>query len=143
MQDEAEVRKKLRELRYRYKKRYLHEHLRKGHRNCVHNYIHVDAEGNEVGLCMLGAEDPANWPGNICDDDETAEACPYFENKYNKEYLKQEFELLLADPEILYTKFRDIALLGWVLGEQTSMVPISEAPDLTWWQRMTQWIKGD
>jgi hypothetical protein len=85
---------------------------------------------------MLGAEDPENWPGNICDTDENAQTCPFFDNQHDKATLKKEFDGQLQDPEILFTEYRDVAMLQWTLGE----APEEVTTNLSWWQRIKLWF---
>jgi len=85
---------------------------------------------------MLGADDPENWPGNICDTVENAKTCPFFQTDFNKEDLKAEFKALLEDPDVLYEDYRDIAMLEWALEDTV-------APDLAWWQKFKLWVMGD
>lgn len=135
MRSYAEIKKKLRNLRYRYLKRYLEEHLSVQPANCVYNREYASEMG-PVRLCMLGAKDPENWPGNLCDTKECAQTCPFFQNKYEKKKLKEDFVRKLQDPNILYTKYRDLAMLQWALEED-----ILEDVPLTWWQRLKLWFR--
>lgn len=129
MRDESEVRKKLGEARYRY----LRKYLRPRPCNCVHNHAHDTGEGT-VRLCMLGSDDPENWPGNICDTVENVRTCPFYRNRYDKDELKAKFDTVLEDPDVLYNEYRDIAMLKWILEE--------EPPALTWWQKFKLWFVG-
>lgn len=116
MKSEEEIQDRLVDLKY---ERFLDEYrdrLSCRPKNCVHNYRHEE-DGEEIGLCMLGAEDPQNWPGNVCDDVETAKMCPFFEQRHDEEDLKEEFESGLDD---------DIQALEWVLDDcdDTSFSPL-------------------
>lgn len=131
MRDESEVRKKLGEARYRY----LRPYLQPRPCNCVHNEEHEE-QGGAVQLCMLGSNDPENWPGNICDTVENAKTCPFYKSRYDKAQLKEEFDRLLQDPDILYNRYRDIAMLLWTLEDDIEEAETS----LTWWQKIKLWF---
>jgi len=131
MKDESEVRKKLGEARYRYLRRYLQPRPC----NCVHNHRHETAEGS-AQLCMLGSDDPENWPGNICDTVENVRTCPFYKNRYDKSQLKEDFDELLQDPDVLYNEYRDIAMLLWTLEEDSEVATTT----LTWWQKIKLWF---
>lgn len=77
---------------------------------------------------MLGADDPENWPGNVCDTVKNAETCPFFKSIQDKEQIQDEFRRELQDEDVLFRKYRDIAMLTWVLEEKS--------PDLSWWQKL-------
>jgi hypothetical protein len=120
MRKESEIRKKLRKLKFRYWSKFYKQHTKPLPENCSHNSYasgQSDIEGNY--LCMLGAEDPTQWKGNICDTEEFAQGCPYFQCRFSKEQLKDDFEEALMDN--LFVDFRDVAILMWVLD-----IPIRE-----------------
>jgi|AntDeeMinimDraft_6_1070357.scaffolds.fasta_scaffold15250_2 hypothetical protein len=135
MKDEAEIRKKYKELRYRHLKRHLKSHLSSSPSNCVHNLECETPEG-PARLCMLGAEDPENWPGNICDTLETAQKCPFFQSKHEKAELKEEFEQDMSDAKTVYHDYRDLAMLLWALEEE----PKDQEVHLSWWKRLRLWF---
>ena len=120
MRDEEDVRKRLGAARYRY----LRKYLRPRPCNCVHNHRHETGDGY-VQLCMLGSDDPENWPGNICDTVENARTCPFYRNRHNKAELKAKFDLSLQDPDILNNEYRDIAVLQWVLEDEPKETSLS------------------
>ena len=113
------------------------------HRNCQYNVEHSpEAQGRDpnvvelslaprevtttlvlerdeaVRLCMYGAEDPGQWPGDVCDDDDTARRCKWFKPKMAADAAQAEFEGLLADDEWVYENHRDMAALQWALGDR-------------------------
>ncbi len=119
-------------------------------RLCVHNHKHslddrkkVDGEPNEMfnrigydngdpverklGLCMLGAENPEEWGGTICEDAIDAQRCPHFQPTVTKESLLVEFQEQLSAPGGLEKHLPAAAELLWVLeGTMT--------PKLPWWK---------
>lgn len=75
-----------------------------------------------MGLCMLGVEDPEQWPGDICDDPVDAERCPYFTPKKSAEAVEAEFYENLKDAVWVTEHLPAVAALLWVHDE-------SELPD--------------
>lgn len=136
MRREAEVRKKLRQVKHQYLSRQYKEKLSLRPENCKYYYEHheIDKEtGKEVvvGLCMYGSENPEEWPGTIC---ETIEDCHHFEPKYTKEEVKAEFEESLKDEVVVAHQYKDIAALQWVLDDKVY------SWDLAWYQRLHLWL---
>lgn len=128
MQSEGKIKKKLKDAKFRYMKRELRDKLKKCPENCQYNerhtfttYSYVEGQEkpvphvHEVGLCMYGAANPEEWQGKICDDVETAQECPLFLGKFDKEDIKAAFEEKLEDPVVLAEQYKDLAALQWVL----------------------------
>lgn len=117
---------------------------------CVHNHRQpldvrkrVEDEANEaynrithghlpvlqtIGLCMLGSENPTDWPGTICEDPVDAQRCPYFDARLDKKYIWRLFSNQIRDPEWLKANLPEVYGLLWILGEETVTLP--------WWKRM-------
>ena len=108
-----------------------------GEPNEMYNRISVDDEGTPVdrtlGLCMLDADSPEDWRGNICEDPIDAQRCPYFKPTVTKEIILADFELQLSTPGGLVEHLPAAAELLWVLDE-------TKAPRLPWWKRLWYWI---
>ena len=122
---------------------------------CVHNHAQImdstrelDGESNpgynrldrrhlpvasSVGLCMLGAEDIDQWPGNICDEPLDAQRCPYFEAKLGKAELLSVFRTQVQSVDWLTENMPEVASLVWVLGD----TPANH--HLPWWARWWFW----
>ena len=116
MKSKKEIEKKLRKLSYREYLKMYEEKASCKPENCVHNYRHEE-DGEEVGLCMLGADNVEEWPGNICDDVSTAKQCPFFRSKQSKEQVKEEFFEKLEKGDI-EDENPSISALKWVLEEE-------------------------
>lgn len=127
MKTESEVKQRYRTLYQKHLDKYLHANLRPAHLNCVHNVRHEDKHG-VIHLCFLGSDDPENWPGNVCDTDEIAQACPFFTPKKSKEDLVRDF-----DP----TQYPDLVALQWVMDTVQDLEPVSPR---TWYQRFWAWL---
>lgn len=138
MRTKAEIQKRLERLRYNHLKRHLRDHLSRRPENCAHNGHHALGDGKWAHLCMLGAEDPEAWPGNICDEEEVARTCAFFTCRHDKEALKREFWQDARDPALLEGPYRDVGLLMWVLDEEAG--DCGYEADQSWWRRMRQWM---
>lgn len=138
MRKKSQIKKKLRDAKQKYLTKRYREKLSQCPKNCVYNYRHKteDENGEEVqiGLCMYGSDNPEEWPGMICDDVETAEQCPYFTCKNDKESIRVDFEEELQDDVVVAHHYKDIAALQWVLGEKVY------SWDLVWYQRFHVWL---
>ena len=108
-----------------------------GDPNEMYNRISADDEGTPVdrtlGLCMLDAESPEDWGGNICEDPIDAQRCPYFKATVTKESLLAEFTEQLSTPGELEERLPAAAMLLWAIEE-------TEAPSLPWWKRLWYWL---
>lgn len=83
-----------------------------------------------IGLCMLGADDPANWRGDICEDDIDARRCPYFDPTIKKDVILRELSDQAQDPAWLRENMPEISALYWVLDAESARVR------LPWWKRI-------
>ena len=140
-------------------KHHVGESQARRHRNCQYNMEHspttngrssevvelslaprevtttlVLREDQTVRLCMYGSDDPAHWPGDVCDDDDTAKRCKWFKPKVSSEEAQSEFEGLLADDEWVYENHRDLAALQWALGDRI------HRHGLSIWDRFWLWM---
>jgi hypothetical protein len=92
------------------------------------------AVGQTLGLCMLGAEDPEQWRGTICEDDLDAQRCPYFTPMKDKATVWSEFQRDLSDPDWITSNLPAVSELLWACDE----VP---CPSLPWWKRLWyRWV---
>jgi len=156
-----DIEKRLRKLRLRYAHKYVQHSQERRHCNCLYNeahqpssvpYTRTQSEERDVAprhqvtlvvvrpeepvrLCMYGAEDAAKWEGNVCDTDEVSRSCPMFRPRVSAAEAKDEFLESVADDELVFEKYRDVATLQWVLGERVHEIP------LTWWDRLTLWFR--
>ena len=83
-----------------------------------------------IGLCLLGADDPTEWRGDICDEPLDAQRCPHFTPTQAKDEILAEFRREVEDEAWLTANLPAVAALLWVVGE--------EAPNfhLPWWKRI-------
>lgn len=117
------------------------------HRQALDTRRQVDGEPNDnynrvalpvlqqtIGLCMLGAESPENWPGNICEDPIDAIRCPYFNPKKSKHVILDELQLQLRDVGWVKENMPEVSGLLWTLNENQK--PLS----VPWWKRVWFWF---
>jgi hypothetical protein len=125
---------------------------------CVHNHRHpldvrkkVEDEVNEMynrlekgprlpvvntmGLCMLGAESPEEWPGNICEDPIDAQRCPWFTPLVSRDSIIENFSTQLKDLEWVRQAMPELYTLMWVLEASRTKLP--------WWTRLWCWFARD
>ena len=103
-----------------------------------------------IGLCMYGSEDPATWPGTICEEPVDAERCPpqAFTPKTNRTALQAEFEGQIRDLAWVQANLPEVHALLWVLGPES--VPSAPLPErepakpvvLTPWAKFWLWVAG-
>jgi hypothetical protein len=161
MKSRTEIEARLRKLRTRYAHKYVDSSQRRCFRNCVYNHVHVPTqvdrsvldieyemaprkqttlivrdESSSIHLCMYGSDNPATWPGSICDSDDIAKRCPWFKPRVAHTQARQEFLDKLADDEYVFDNYRDVATLQWVLGER-----IHER-GLSLWEKFWFWLKA-
>jgi hypothetical protein len=82
-----------------------------------------------MGLCMLGAEDPEQWPGTICEDPIDAQRCPYFDQKLDKKYIWLLFSSQIRDADWLRDNMPEVHGLLWALNA-------TRPSGLPWWKRL-------
>ena len=123
MRSERDIKRKIKDLRYRSLQKIFKKKLSKRPENCKYNFRQRLKEGETIGLCMpVEVLKNANiqdeeWQGTICDSSEDAENCPRFELAQTKKELMQEFDAELNDFEIRNEKHKAIHVLLWVLEE--------------------------
>jgi hypothetical protein len=84
-----------------------------------------------IGLCMLGAENPEEWLGNICEDPIDAQRCPYFDPSASKESIYRLFRENVLDVEWVRAHMPELYGLLWTLD--------TRGPNLPLWKRI--WFK--
>lgn len=90
----------------------------------------------EMGLCMVGADNPAEWPGTICDEPQDAQRCPLFDPLESPGQAAERFLDEVRDPAWLLAHMPEVAHLLWV-------IEVDDAPPvrLPWWRRwLLRWF---
>jgi hypothetical protein len=85
-----------------------------------------------IGLCMLGAENPEAWPGDICEDPIDAQRCPYFQPTATKEAIYKTFQANVTDLDWVRQNMPEVYGLLWALDESGNY-------RLPWWKLL--WFK--
>jgi hypothetical protein len=87
-----------------------------------------------IRLCMLGSESVQFWSGDICDSENVAKQCKYFQPKLTDKQAADEFCAKMADDDFVYANYQDIAALQWVIEDRIYKTPLS------WWGRLLLWF---
>lgn len=94
-----------------------------GEPNPTYNQISAGVEDHvslpvvqTIGLCLLGAEDPASWPGTICEEPIDAQRCPHFAYRQKRSEVYEQFAANLQDPAWVEHSLPEAQALLWVLG---------------------------
>ena len=85
-----------------------------------------------MGLCMLGAENPESWPGDICEDPIDAQKCPYFTPSASKASIYESFSAQVCDVDWVRANMPELYGLLWALDAHS----VYRIP---WWKRL--WFK--
>jgi hypothetical protein len=110
-------------------------HYHEGEDNSNHNRITTEpwvATTRTIGLCMYGAENPEEWPGNLCEDAIDAQRCPLFKPRQSKEEIWEEFANQLHDCDWIQANMPRVYELLWV----SDAVTIFHDPWHPWWVRL-------
>lgn len=83
-----------------------------------------------MGLCMLGSENPDEWPGTICDEPIDAKRCPLFSPTDTRQSIYNTFVQDVQDVTWLQTEWPELHSLLWVAGL------LGNTPRLPWWKRL-------
>ena len=148
MKTEGEIRQKLKQVLFRYRKKRLETLLSPYPDNCMHNSEMEPRDRHDeapnVQVCFyttLGVP-----RGVVCDvrydNGQRAKDCPLFEPRVDKEQINAEFQELLESGSMgeIAQNFPDAAALMWVLDDSEApsdeAFPEEEAPDDRWnWGR--------
>ncbi len=146
MRAEAELQNQIRILLDAELNQRLETALAKLPTSCIHNHRQplderklVDGQPNEaynrivdarslpvvqtIGLCMLGAENPEEWNGTICEDPIDAQRCPVFSPKFPKQAVIDKFHEQIRDLNWVHDHLPEIYGLLWVLGPEKPLEP--------------------
>ena len=162
MKTHSDIENRLQHLRLRYTQKYVSKSQERCYLNCRFNYKQVPRgtyQKNKsssvpmasrrnvtlvviqpekpIHICMYGSDDPANWPGSICDSDDVAKKCSWFNPLKNANDARAEFDAKLADDEYIFENHRDIATLQWVLGDGLRVHKMK----MPWWMSILLWFR--
>jgi hypothetical protein len=86
-----------------------------------------------IGFCLLDAEDPTQWKGNICEDPIDAQRCLHFDLVATKDSVSREFQIQIKDLKWVEKNLPEVYGLLWSLGSETM-------PSLPWWKALWFWF---
>lgn len=89
-----------------------------------------------MGLCMLGAEEPEQWPGNVCEDPLDAQRCPKFEHRQSAAEVYRGFMADVHSATWLKENLPEVSGLLWVIDAE--LRPSGRRPP--WWVRVWMWF---
>lgn len=125
MKTPREIKRKIKDLRYRYLQKKYKKLLSQRPENCKFNFRQpIKGENTTIGLCIpdIGSEiNEQEWQGDICDSSEDAKNCERYACKYSKKKITKEFNRETEDIEICREKYRDILMLKWALEEHKTL----------------------
>jgi hypothetical protein len=96
-------------------------------------YNRISDTEQTIGLCMVGAEDPEDWKGTICEDALDAQRCPLFQSVLSKEAVWKQLKLDLVMEGWAKERMPELYALLWVLDHALS-------PFIPWWKRVWFWF---
>lgn len=123
MKTRGQLIQKIKQVRFRYLKKFLEKCLSQTSTNCVYNRASSFDVGATSSVCVCGYGIEQNgWKAQPCDkrlNPELAENCSKFQLLNTKEELKEEFNVSLDALPLpaIASKFPDLAALLWVLSE--------------------------
>ncbi len=126
MRTPKEIKRKIKDLRYRYLQKKYKRLLACRPENCKFNFRQpLKGENTTIGLCIPDNRKEKNeveWQGTICDDPEDAKKCDRYVCKFTKKRIAKEFDQEITEPEVCSEKYRDIFMLQWTLQEHKSFI---------------------
>lgn len=124
MQTEKEVIKKANELYERFLSRKLEDFLTTSYHNCKYNNRHRIRGTGMVGFCTCcKLLEDKNQPVFVCNDDDVAKACNFYECKHTKETVIQEYKEEISSPSVCGQRYPKLAVLLWVLQQMSDEQP--------------------
>jgi hypothetical protein len=117
MKTEGKIRHKLKQIRYRILQREIRKALSRRPKNCCHaGVVRGHASEELFAVCLLGAENPREWEGLICDES-VPNTCPFFVPSKTREQIEVEVDAILnsGNMGLIASHYPDVAALLWVL----------------------------
>lgn len=128
MKTKGQLIQKIKQVRYRYLKKFLDKCLAQNSQNCLYNRPSSFDVRDVFSVCVCGyGIEKKEWQARPCDkrlNPELAQNCSKFELLNTKDELKEEFNVSLDALPLpaIASKFPDLAALLWVLSEDTEEV---------------------
>ena len=124
MKTKGQLIHKIKQVRYRYMKKFLDKCLAQTSQNCLYNRPSSFEVGSVSSVCVCGyGIEKKEWQARPCDkrlNPDLASNCSKFELLNTKEELKDEFNVSLDSLPLpaIASKFPDLAALLWVLSDE-------------------------
>ena len=121
MKTVGKVLQRFKQIKFRYLKKFLADHLEKKSSNCIYNRNTILEKDGVSNICLCGFDfEKKEWLGGACDtryNPELAKDCDVFEPLYSKDALKQVFNDFLETKELSHVSkhYPELAILMWVL----------------------------
>lgn len=128
MKTKGQLIQKIKQVRYRYLKKFLDKCLAKTSTNCMYNRPSSFDVASVSSVCVCGyGVERKDWKALPCDrrlNPDLAGKCTKFELLNTKEELKEEFNESLDSLSLptIASKFPDLAALLWVLSDDSDEV---------------------
>ena len=136
MKKTTEIKRKLKQVLYRHRKKYVEEGLKRRPANCKHNAIIEIGDASRTNrthlrICTWGAgqtQDGEGWNNTTCDEGlggrKQCRECRFYECRNEADDLKAEFATILGidgtevDIGWIAKQYPDVAALMWVLDSE-------------------------
>jgi hypothetical protein len=116
MRTEQEIRLKFEEQFQKRLRERKKTYLSRKHENCRYNRRHRVRSNGMVSFCHC--PDVLDKSGSfvyVCNDDEVAKNCEYYECAHTKESVQRDFDDILSNPALCGQKYPKLAVLVWCL----------------------------
>ena len=128
MRDEKEILEKCRRVYNTLLEQRKKKMLSVGYLNCQHNLRCRIREQGQVGFCNnLDLMKVSRRRIIVCNNDDTARRCKFFECAHTEEEVEREFEEIIKNPSRCGQEYPRLAVLLWVLQK-----PFSSEKDEDW-----------
>ena len=123
MKTKGQLIQKIKQVKFRYMKKFIDKCLAKSSPNCVYNRPSSFSSEGVKDVCLCGHNiETQSWVATPCDkrvNPSRATECTYFVALNTKEELKEEFNTSLDSLPLpaIASKFPDLAALLWVLSD--------------------------
>jgi hypothetical protein len=111
MRSQSEVKKRLRQILWKYLRLRYAKHLSRRPENCRFYLVRQRKAAEAVAFCIFRGSDQ----GDLCLFEDVPEQCPNFKFRKTKEEVKADFMLDLTRSEFKRHNFKDIVQLEWIL----------------------------
>lgn len=137
MKTEKQIRKRLRQLKYRAFQKKAQAELKVVPPNCTFNQATSTKfpDGRPFRVCGLALDqEPHEFLG--CNEPGDAVKCMTFVHRADRGIVKESIEQTMSDPDVGPREYPVVTMLMWVLDEKTAVI---EEP--TRWEQFWSWVR--